>query len=123
MRRSNGTREDYRGERESENRPQRGSGFRPSPAHVDDQVLALRETGRSYASVARTLGIKRATDAHSAFVRAVRARPEGERAELNRREAERLDILETRIRTRDANQPARMERRLQALEVLRSTLK
>ena len=52
--------------------------------------------------MARALGLKRAMDAHAAFVRAVRSRPEAERAALSKRESLRLDQLEKRIRSRDA---------------------
>jgi AraC-like DNA-binding protein len=89
---------------------------------IDEQALNLRETGQSYAAVARTLGLKRATDAQAAFVRAARSRPEAERAELSKREAIRLDQLEKRIRARDAEDPVKLERRLTALEALRQAL-
>jgi aminoglycoside phosphotransferase (APT) family kinase protein len=68
------------------------------------------------------LGLKRATDARAAFLRALRAAPEDERKLIARRESERLDQLEVRIRTRDAATPDKMERRLAALAVLRQGL-
>jgi hypothetical protein len=83
----------------------------------------MRETGRSYGAVAASVGLKRANDAHAVFVRAVRALPEGERAEMVQRESGRLDRLEARIRTRDEAQPAKMMRRLEAVEVLRQSLR
>jgi hypothetical protein len=61
-------------------------------------------------------------DAHSAFLRALRQRHGEERAELAQREVARLDELETRIRTRDAASPTKMERRLVALAKLRAPL-
>jgi hypothetical protein len=90
--------------------------------NLDADVVALRETGLSFAAVASSLGLKRATDAHAAFVRAVRALPESERPAMIQREAGRLDRLEARIRSRDEAQPAKMARRLEALEVLRRSL-
>lgn len=84
--------------------------------------MSLRETGRSYAAIAQSLGIKRATEAHAAFVRAVRARPDTERTAMTQREAQRLDQLEQRIRDRDAERPDKMERRLGALQHLRDSL-
>jgi hypothetical protein len=84
--------------------------------------LRLREQGRSYAAVARTLGLKRANDARAAFLRALRAAPEGERKLIARREYQRLDELEARIRSRDAAAPEKLERRLEALAGLRRGL-
>lgn len=45
-----------------------------------------------------------------------------ERTRLVQRESGRLDTLETRIRTRDAAEPEKMERRLLALAKLREKL-
>jgi len=114
-------------------RPDRPGGFegreeRDRPARLaprrntDGEALALREQGRSYAAIARTLGLKRATDARAAFLRALRAAPEDERTQIVRRESERLDQLEVRIRTRDAAAPDKLERRLEALAALRRGL-
>jgi hypothetical protein len=72
--------------------------------------------------VARTLGIKRAVDAQAAFIRAMRKLPEEQRKALYKRESERLDQLEARIRSRDAAEPAKLERHLVALDALRDAL-
>ena len=48
--------------------------------------------------------------------------PEGERKALAKRESDRLDQLEVRIRSRDAAEPAKMERHLVALEALRQSI-
>lgn len=85
-------------------------------------MLTLRDSGKTYAAVARTLGLKRAVDAQAAFLRAVGQRQGDERTVLIDREKERLVTLETRIRTRDADDPEKMERRLQALAKLREQL-
>jgi len=85
----------------------------------DEEVLSLRDSGRTYSAVARTLGFKRASDAQAAFVRAVHKREGDERERLTQRERVRLDELETRIRSRDAEEPEKMERRLTALARLR----
>jgi len=96
----------------------------PRPTlEVEGKVLALRESGMSYAAVARELRIDNAVDAQAAFVRAVRRQPEAERLELVGRESGRLDILESRIRADGASDVERTERRLVALEKLRSALK
>jgi hypothetical protein len=68
------------------------------------------------------MGLKRAVDAQAAFLRALRTRQGEERVRLVQREGERLDELETRIRTRDAADPEKMERRLLALEKLRENV-
>lgn len=86
---------------------------------TDADALALREEGRSYAAVARNLGLKRATDARQAFLRGMRARPDEERRLIADRERGRLDKLELRIRERDADDPVKLERRLTALAQLR----
>src|SRR5271168_1269580 len=101
-------------ERKDTRGPRRGSS--------DEDALRLREEGRSYAAVARSLNLKRSNDALAAFLRAMRQRPDAERAELIVRERARLDLLETRIRDRDKDDPTRLDRRLGALEKLRSSL-
>ena len=83
----------------------------------------LREEGRSFAAIARTMGLKRAADAREAFLRELRGRPEGERPGLVERELGRLDKLEARIRARDAAEPGKLETRLGALEAMRASLR
>ena len=65
---------------------------------LDQEVVVLREQGQSYSAVARSLGIKRATDAQAAFLRVMRRLPDAERKALYKRESDRLDQLEARIR-------------------------
>jgi hypothetical protein len=111
-----------RSERGSAERPQRAERPRQPRRNVDEEVVVLREKGESYSAVARALGLKRAMDAQAAFVRAVRSRPDTERAALSKRESLRLDQLEERIRSRDAEDPVKLARRLTALEALRQAL-
>jgi hypothetical protein len=85
--------------------------------------MALREQGHSYASIARTLGLKRAADARGAFLRELRSRPGEERQHIVENELGRPDKLETRIRARDADQPDKLQRRLQALTAMRESLR
>lgn len=85
--------------------------------------MALREQGRSFAAIARTLGLKRATDAREAFLRELRSSPDEERGHLVERELERLDKLEARIRTRDADEPEKLQTRLAALAAMRESLR
>lgn len=84
--------------------------------------MTLREEGRSYARVARSLGLKRANDARQAFLRALAKRDGAERDGLRRRELERLDELEARIRERDESEPDKLANRLVALDRLRQEL-
>ena len=84
--------------------------------------MALREQGRSFAAIASTLGLKRAGDARQAFLRELRSRPDEERQQLVEHELERLDKLEARIRTRDADEPDKLETRLGALAAMRASL-
>ena len=116
-----GDRSDRRGfeEREERSGPRRPA--RPSRSS-DEEALALRDSGQTYAFVARSLGFKRSVDAQAAFLRALRQREGEERNRLVQRESARLDELEARIRTRDAGEPEKMERRLQALAQLRAAL-
>jgi hypothetical protein len=85
--------------------------------------LALRESGKSYSAIARTLGLERATEAHTSFVRALGTREEGERRQLIKNEETRLDELEQRIRQRDAADVPKLERRLLAVQTLRDAIR
>jgi DNA-binding transcriptional MerR regulator len=85
--------------------------------------MALREQGRSFAAIARTLGLKRAADARQAFLRELRSRSDEERQHLVERELERLDKLEARIRARDVDEPEKLQTRLGALAAMRESLR
>jgi hypothetical protein len=89
---------------------------------VDDQALKLREGGATYAVIARRLKLEKSTDAHQAFIRAVRARDGEERQQLVTAEGARLDELEARVRARHGDDPDTLARRLQAVENLRAAL-
>ena len=110
-----------RSERDREEGPNL-SGTRRSRRSVDEEVVALRDRGQSYSAVAGALGLKRAVDAQDAFVRGMRSLSESEGQALRARELLRLDQLEQRIRTRDANAPAKMATHLNALAALRETM-
>jgi hypothetical protein len=90
---------------------------------VDRDALGLREEGRSFAAIARTIGLKRAADAREAFLRELRSRPADERGGLVEREMKRLDKLEARIRARDAEEPDKLKTRLGALAAMRESLR
>lgn len=105
---------------------ERGGGGRRSRTQggdTDAQALALRESGKSYSAIARTLGLERATEAHTSFVRALGTREEGERRQLIKNEETRLDELEQRIRQRDAADVPKLERRLLAVQTLRDAIR
>jgi len=110
-------------DRGGERRQRDGSAPRREPRRdTDENALALREENHSYASVARSLGFKRADDARKGFLRAFAKRQGVERDALRLRELGRLDVLEARIRSRDAHDPEKMAGRLIALDVLRGEL-
>jgi len=112
----------FRAERDREERATY-SGPRPPRRNIDEEVVALRERGKSYSAIASALGMKRAVNANEAFVRAMHSLAEKERSALRQRESARLDQLEARIRSRDAHEPAKMERHLVALEALRGNIR
>ena len=108
------------GERRPE-RPMRSTD-RNRPANLDEQALSLGGANPSYSEIARRLEMRRATDAHRAFIRAVAARTGKEQRLLVAYEQGRLDNLETRIRVRDVQDPDKLERRLAAVPNLRVSL-
>jgi hypothetical protein len=95
---------------------------REPAADVDEQVLSLRESNVSYSSIAKRLELRRASDAHRAFIRAVATRTPVEQQALVAKERTRLDRLEAHIRIRDADDPEKLDRRLGAVESLRAAL-
>jgi hypothetical protein len=84
--------------------------------------LALRESGKSFSAIARSLGLDRATEAHRSFVRAIGTHEGADRQGLIEREETRLDELEQRIRTRDASDTEKLERRLLGVKKLRAAM-
>jgi len=72
--------------------------------------------------VAGRLGLRRSRDAFDAFHRALNSSGDTDKPRLIREELARLEVLETRIRTRDAGAPEKMRHRLQALEQMRERL-
>jgi hypothetical protein len=94
----------------------------PAP-QVDQQALELREAGASFSAIARSLELHRAMDAHRCFVRALGLRSDDERPKLVDNERARLDLLEQRIRQRDASNPVKIERRLLGVTKLREAIR
>lgn len=117
-RKQSGTRSDQRSSPRERSEPRR----RRSSASVDLEALALRERGASYSAIARQLELRRAVDAHGAFLRAVQALGVEEREHVTANEERRLDELEVRIRERDGADLVKVERRLLAARQLRAAL-
>jgi hypothetical protein len=88
----------------------------------DDEVLALRERGRSFASIARALGFEGASPANAAFNRALRRLPQAEQESLRGHEMARLDALGERLRKRQDLDEVEMARRVRSLDRLRKRL-
>ena len=89
---------------------------------MDGEALTLRESGKSFSAIARTLGIDRATEAHRSYLRALSTREGDELKQLIKNEDARLDQLEERIRTRDAADVPKLERRLLGVQKLREAI-
>jgi hypothetical protein len=116
---------DKRSQRRSPATPERGGGSsrrRPATRDVDAQALALRESGASFSAIARQLELGRATDAHRSYVRALGAHEGDDRLQLLNNEEARLDLLEERIRDRDAADVTKIERRLLGVKKLREAI-
>jgi hypothetical protein len=68
------------------------------------------------------LELERAVDAHRCFVRALNAHHDDDRRRLIDNEEARLDMLEERIRSRDAADASKVERRLRGVTKLREAI-
>ena len=103
--------------------PERGgTRKRGASRDTDAEALTLREAGKSYSAIARTLGFERATEAHRSYVRALGTREGDELKKLIKNEQSRLDQLEQRIRERDAADVPKLERRLLGVQNLREAI-
>jgi hypothetical protein len=106
---------------EEEGTPQSSEAVALSTDH-DETVLALREEGRSFAGIARTLGLDNSTQANAAFNRALRRLPASEQESVRVHEMARLDALGERVRQRNDLDEVEMARRMRSLDRLRKTL-
>jgi len=66
----------------------------------DDRVVEMRTAGKSFATIARAVGLDSARDALAAFNRGIRSRPAKELATLRKAELKRLDTLAKRVKAR-----------------------
>ena len=85
-------------------------------------MLALREQGRSFASIARELGLDGSLQASAAFNRALRRLSAAEQESTRSREVARLDALGERLRQRDDLDETEVARRMRSLDRLRKAL-
>jgi len=99
-----------------------GEGTSAEAADRDDKALELREAGRSFAGIARVLGLDGTLQANAAFNRALRRRPPTEQETLRSHEMARLDALGERVRQREDLDEVEMARRMRSLDRLRKTL-
>jgi hypothetical protein len=88
----------------------------------DESALGLRERGRSFANIARVLGLDGAGQANAAFIRALRRRSAHEQETLRSHEMARLDALGERLRQRDDLDEVEIARRTRVLDRLRRSL-
>jgi len=65
---------------------------------LGQKVLDLRTAGKSFGSIAATVGVERKVDALQLFLNAIETRPAEEQVALRAAENARLDALEQRLR-------------------------
>jgi hypothetical protein len=94
----------------------------PARSPADGKALELRGKGRSFATIAKLLGLENADAANLAFNRALRARPAAEQKLLRKQEQVRLDALAERVRTRPNLSEQEVGRRLRTISRLRTEL-
>jgi hypothetical protein len=88
----------------------------------DEQALELRVKGKSFSAIATTLGYERPLKAREAFIRALRGKPEVERADIRTQEMGRLDAMAEVFRSRQDLDSEEIAQRLRALDRLREML-
>lgn len=101
---------------------EQGDGTTEMDTDRDEKALAFREEGKTFAAIARELGLDGTIDANAAFNRALRRRPSGEQDGLRQREMARLDALGERVRQRVDLSEEEVARRMRGLERLRKAL-
>ncbi|HET9732446.1 MAG TPA: hypothetical protein VFP54_07185 [Acidimicrobiales bacterium] len=89
---------------------------------IDEQVLAMRGQGRSFARIAAAVGLDKASQANVAFNRALRRQSPEEQEEIRSKENARLDRLAASVQSDEALSEADAERRLATVERLRARL-
>ena len=92
------------------------------PTELDDRALALRRQSKGFGKIAQVLGLSRASDANEAFNRALRRRSPEEQAVIRVEENGRLDRLREAVTADDHRTKEEVEKRLRAIERLRTRL-
>jgi hypothetical protein len=98
----------------------------PAPAppvdgqRIGDQVIALRSAGKSFASIAKTVGVERSVEAFGLYVDAVSQKSLPEQKKLRVEENKRLDELERRARANA--DPSERDRKLASIRKRRRRL-
>jgi hypothetical protein len=95
---------------------------RDAVAAKDNEVVQLRSSGKSFMSIARTVGLDSSRDALAAFNRGIRSRPARELAELRAAELKRLDVLAKRVSAQSELSADDISRRLKSVARLRTDL-
>ena len=88
----------------------------------EDRILELRVQGKSFAGIAKTLGLDRPCQANDAFNRALRRQLPARRAALRGQELTRLDALADGIRAHRELGADGLARRLRTVARLRTML-
>jgi hypothetical protein len=91
-------------------------------ARDEDKIFELRVQGKSFAGIAKTLGLDRPCQANDAFNRALRRQQPAKRAALRGQELIRLDALADGIRAHTELGADGLARRLQTVARLRAML-
>src|SRR5690349_14234828 len=86
----------------------------------DERVLELRVQGRSFSAIAQLVGFSAATEAPTAFNRALRRRSKAEQKKLGAAEVKRLDELEKKVRSHGEIGDAAVENKSKAVAHLRA---
>ena len=94
----------------------------PDEVDRDEQTLALRDEGRSFAGIAQFLGLEDAHAANAAFNGALACRPKAQHEWLRSREMTRRDAVASRVRERDDLSVEEIIRRLRGVKQQRQTL-
>lgn len=89
---------------------------------IDEQALVLRRQSTGFGKIAQALGLERAHDANEAFNRALRLLAPEEKATVRAEEGRRLDRLATAVSADGTRSKEEVDKRLRAIERLRSRL-
>jgi len=94
----------------------------PDDVDRDERTLVLRDEGRSFAGIAKVLGLDNAHAANAAFNRALRCQSKSQQEWLRSREMTRLDAVASRVREREDLSMEEIIRRLRGVKQQRKTL-